>query len=151
MRIETSENSKKVTREIVIRLTKGKMWKRKKDVNNDESLGQEKDTDMQSGELKKDIAEEVSSTPQESDSESKNEKSNKDDNTVAEKKQRRKWRKRSAEQKQMKTEDTAKTPKKKQANFVMNSNGCFLNGKPLDPNNLPDGVVIIADQKKAGK
>ena len=34
-------------------------------------------------------------------------------------------------------------------NFVMNSEGCFINGKLFDPKDPPYGVAIVVDQKSA--
>lgn len=62
---------------------------------------------------------------------------------------RRQYREQSANEEDAETDSSSQPKKNKKVNFVMNSDGCFINGKPFDPNNSPDGIAIIVDQKSA--
>jgi hypothetical protein len=63
--------------------------------------------------------------------------------------QRRRYHREQSANEEAETEAAPQLTKIKKVNFVMNSEGCFINGKPFDPRNPPDGIAIVVDQKSA--
>lgn len=115
-------SNEKALRKLTFRLFGNKLQKIKKDADNDEKLRKEKGTGRQSGELKEAIA--------------------------ADRKRSRGQRRHLGNKRKTETK-VPQTPETKQPHFVMSSGDCLLNGEPFDPNNLPDGVVVVVDQKRA--
>lgn len=48
-----------------------------------------------------------------------------------------------------KSKSTVPIKKAERIKFKMNSKGCFINGMPFDPQNLPPGVIVNVDQKSS--